>query len=233
MTAPSFVATSQVSTATGTLACSAPTGLQSGDYEIAWMTVCTQTGTPGTDPTGWALLENVGLTDAGGDSTRFVVYEKTDRAQTGQVTWTHSATTRFGHVTRTAWRDTDGLDKRSVPVLDGTSGTSHVVPATTPTNADSCVIAYAMTDGATSGTFTFPGSPAWTEVQDFSYGTGGDIGCMTAGYLIVGATSTGVTITSTNSDEAIVGTVVLLPAAAAPTPDPATLRVVRSTTVLA
>lgn len=144
MAPPTFGAvTSSSGLATGAFSLAAPAGLAAGDFQIAVVMLGSDAVTiPTTPPAGWTFLGEAVNTSA--NSYRFYAFSST--TATGPVSFTKS-TNRAHLAVRAYWDNHGGMIPGSFSLsnLTGGGGTA-AIPAKTPADPDSLVIALAIQD---------------------------------------------------------------------------------------
>lgn len=171
MTAATYVGSASGGAAATTLTCAAPTGVVSGDHQLA--IVCLEiTGESITAvPSGWTLLMRIDNAVDSGDSQATAIYTST--TATGSSSWTKNGS-RSGYVVRLAWRGGDGLNAATDSGTTRAAATSVALPSITTVQPDSLVIGVIHVDDETGTASTFTPPSGWTERFDSSGIYGGE-----------------------------------------------------------
>lgn len=171
MTAATYVGSASGGAAATTLTAAAPTGVVSGDHQLA--IVCLEiTGETVTGvPAGWTLLMRVDNSLNTGDTMATAVYTST--TATGSSTWTKDGT-RSGWVVRLAWRGGNGINATTDVGETRAAATSVALPSITTVQPDSLVIGVIHVDDELGAASTFTPPAGWTERFDASEVFGGE-----------------------------------------------------------
>lgn len=171
MTAATYVGSASGGAAATTLTCAAPSGVVSGDHQLA--IVCLEiTGEAITAvPSGWTLIARVDNSLDSGDSMATALYRST--TATGSSSWTKNGA-RSGWVVRLAWRGGNGLNTGTAVSATRAASTSVALPTCTTTAVDSLVLGFVHVDDELGGTSTFTPPSGWTERFDSSAVYGGE-----------------------------------------------------------
>jgi len=207
---PTYVGKTTASGANTSLTLAAPTGTVSGDVQVAFVEVGTNSETLGAAPSGWTLKQ-IAHNTSGSNSSQTAIYTST--TATGNVTFTKSGS-RGWVITRLDYTNASGVGATAISGVQA-NGTSHATPSITTTGATSLVVGMVGADrnsGPANQTWSSPSG--WTERQDtdVSLGSNPDVESETVGDVAVATSGTATTGTfvASQSTVAIAGAVEVL-----------------------
>jgi 3-phytase len=199
---PTFVGKTSASNAATSLAVAAPTGVQTGDLQVAVVAIATSSESIATAPTGWTLR---GSHSASTLSDTFRVYVYTSTTATGSTTFTKSGS-RSWQIARLAYSGVNSASAASLSLSD--DDTTASTPSVTPTANDALVIGGAVTDGTDSAGPSWTSPSGWTERYDEKL-TAELVTITAAEKAVATPAATSGTFTQSVADDAIVYSMVL------------------------
>lgn len=164
---PSFVAVGVAASGlSATINPAAPAGVVVGQFQVCGI-ICAATETITNVPTDWFLLDTVEISspagDPGGPASTWLYYNTTGA---DIATWTKSGS-RYFHAVRAVWKDQTALGTHIGRTEGaGTGSRNHSTSTVIPSNSDSRVVSFIMSDmvNGTASPFTPP--PGWVERYD-------------------------------------------------------------------
>lgn len=162
---PVYVGANFVDGTTTSVAIPAPTGVASGNYQLAFICVATGGETISSVPSGWTLLAHANQAAGSSDSFQMFVYSST--TDTGTATWTKSGSRGFMGV-RVAYSNTDGPQTSSAATAYQNVTTTDVQPVPQQVVSASGSLVVGAVHADSQGPFTFTPPTGWNERVDRS-----------------------------------------------------------------
>jgi hypothetical protein len=193
---------------------SPPSGTAENDILIAWVDLDAAVVTIDSVPSGWTLIDTAD--DELGDNRAYIYWKRAGASEAGPYSWGLTAA-EDGMIAMAAYSgavtsgDPQDVAGDAVGSANGTSHTSGTIVTVT----DNClIVCLAANDLSATGTPQWSGwTNSATERLDAQSATFVNLGI--ADYTKTPAGSTSFTVTSANTDLAVIGIVALKPAAGA------------------